>query len=154
VDNHKSIAINADLEFTREKFVNQGRIVAPEIHQLSSTEFTAFEAILHASRLPSDPGFWVRMGQADVYKEPLTEKRTIFGTSFRNRRTAETVTEEPEMLEIRDMSFWTRGIPFFYLPYAKVNLNDPFGPFQGITFRQDRVLGVQFYATWDMLKLI
>src|SRR5207237_272167 len=45
-------------------------------------------------------------------------------------------------------------IPFFYLPYARVNLNDPFGPFQGVTFRQDRIFGLQAYATWDMLKLI
>jgi hypothetical protein len=154
VDSHKAIAIGADLEFTREKFVNTGHVVAHEIHQLSSTEFTAFEAILHASRLPSDPGFVIAMDRADVYKEPMTQRRTIFGTPFIDRRTGREVQQEPEILEVQNMSAWARGIPFFYLPYARTDLNDPFGPFQGATFRQDRVLGFQVLATWDMLKLI
>ena len=154
LDSHKAIAIRADLEYTREKFVNAGHIVASEIHQLSSTEFTAFEAVLHASRLPSDPGFKVEMDQADVYQEPKTVRRTIFGLPFRDRRTGKVVEEEPQILEIQDMSLWTRYIPFFYLPYARTELNDPFGPFQGVTFRQDRIFGFQAYASWDMLKLV
>jgi hypothetical protein len=154
LDHHKAISINADLEFTRERFTNTGHVVAREIDQLSSTEFTALESILHASRLPSDPGFEIAMDRAEIYKEPLTERRTIFGTAFRNRTTGDVVTEEPEILEAHNMSMWARDIPFFYLPYARTNLNDPFGPFQGVTFRQDRIFGFQVYTTWDMLKLI
>jgi len=154
VGNHRAVAVAADLEYAREGYVNTGHLVAPEIHQISSTEFTAFQAILHASRLPSDPGFEIAMDRADVYREPLSARRTIFGTPFRDRRTGQAVDENPEILETRSLSFWARNVPFFYLPRTKTNLNDPFGPFEGISVRQDRIFGLQAYATWDMLDLI
>jgi hypothetical protein len=154
VGSHKAIAISADLEYTREGYVNTGHLVAREIHQLSTTEFTAFEGMLHASRLPSDPGFTISVDRADVYKEPRTARRTVFGTEFRNRLTGAVVEEEPQILEIESMTARVLDVPFFYLPSAKVNLNDPFGPFEGVTVRQDRVFGFQAYATWDMLDLI
>ncbi len=154
IDHHRAIAINADMEYARENVVNTGHIVAREIDQLSATEYTAFEAMLHASRLPSDPAFVVAMDRADVYQKPETIKRTIFGVPFRDRKTGEIIKESPEILEVEDLSLWLRDIPFFYLPYYRTNLKDPAGPFQGITFRQDRIFGFQTYATWDMLKLI
>lgn len=154
VSNHRAIAVNADLEYTREGFVNTGHVVAPEVDQLSSTEFTAFEAVIHASRLPSDPGFTLNIGQADIYKAPRRARRTIFGLPFRDRRTGQVAEEEPELLEARRMSIRVLGIPIFYLPRLQTNLNDPLGPFQGVTFRQDRIFGYQAYATWDMLELV
>jgi hypothetical protein len=154
VSNHKAISISADLEYTREGYANTGHIVASEIHQLSATEFTAFEAMLHASRLPSDPRFTISVDRADVYKEPRTARRTVFGTAFRNRLTGAVVEEEPEILEIDSMTARVLDVPIFYLPSARTNLNDPFGPFEGATVRQDRIFGAQIYATWDMLDLI
>lgn len=154
VSNHKAIAVNADLEYTREGFVNTGHVVAPEVDQLSSTEFTAFEAVIHASRLPSDPGFTLNIGQADIFKAPRRARRTIFGLPFRDRRTGQVAEEEPELLEARRMSMRVLGIPIFYLPRLQTNLNDPLGPFRGVTFRQDRIFGYQAYATWDMLELV
>ena len=154
VDNHKAIAVSADLEYRRAKYPNTGHLVAEEIHLLSATELSAFQAILHASRLPSDPAFILSFDQADAYREPRTVRRTIFGTAFRNRLTGQVVEEEPDILEVRNMSASFEGIPFFYLPSYRTNVKDPFGPFQEVRFRQSTVFGFQILATWDALDLV
>jgi hypothetical protein len=154
VSNHRAIATSADMEYTREGFLNAGHIVADEMHQLSSTEFTAYEVTLHASRLPSDPGLRIRMDRADVYRQPRRERRTIFGTPFRDRLTGEVVEENPDILETENFRILVRDVPIFWLPSTRTLLNDPFGPFNGVTLRQDRIFGFQALATWDMLELI
>gem|GEM_PF-886177 len=154
VGNHKAIALNADVEYMREGYVNAGHIVAEEFHQLSSTEFTALLARMHASRLPSDPGVVLNMERADVYREPKQVRTTIFGTPFRDRLTGEVREEEPEILEASNISVDVLDTPVFWWPFIRTDVNDPFGPFRGITFRQDRQFGFQTYATWDMLKII
>ena len=154
IDKHKAIATNADVEYTKQGYVNTGHLTAPEILQLSSTEFTAFDAVLSASRLPSDPGLAVRMSHVDVYQQPEELERTIFGTPFRKRESGEQVETKPEIFEAEDLTTELLGQPIWYWPFWKADINDPFGPFKGITFRQDRQFGFQTYANWDMLKLI
>lgn len=154
VDNHKAIAVSADLEYRRAKYPNTGHLVAQEIQLLSATELSAFQAVLHASRLPSDPGFTLNFDQADAYREPKTVRRTIFGTEFRNRMTGQVVEEEPDILEVTAMEAIVEGIPFFYLPSYRTNVKDPFGPFQEVRLRQSTMFGFQVLFTWDMLDLI
>ncbi len=154
VGNHRAIALAADLEYTRADYANTGHMLAPEIHQLSATEFTGFQAILHASRLPSDPGFEIATARADIYREPKSERRTIFGMPFRDRTTGMVIEESREMIEASSITFWTRNLPIFYLPRIKTDLNDPLGPFQGLSVRQDKIFGMQGYFTWDMLELV
>src|SRR5262245_4128436 len=154
VGNHRAIALSADVEYMREGYVNAGHIVAQEFQQLSSTEFTALLARMHASRLPSDPGVVLHMERADVYREPREVRTTIFGTPFRDRLTGRVIEEEPEILEASNLSVEVMDTPVFWWPFLRTDVNDPFGPFRGITFRQDRQFGFQTYATWDMLKII
>jgi hypothetical protein len=154
VSNHRAIAIGADMEYTRQNFQNAGHVVAPEIQQLSSTEFTAFEAVIHASRLPSDPAFTLNVDRADIYREPRRERTTFLGIPFRNRRTGEVLEEDPEILETQNFSIHVEDVPVFWLPSTRTDVNDPFGPFNGVTFRRDSIYGYQLYATWDMLKII
>ncbi|HEX3147509.1 MAG TPA: hypothetical protein VHR66_05460 [Gemmataceae bacterium] len=154
IDKHKAIATNADVEYLKQGYVNTGHLTSPEILQLSSTEFSAFDAVLSASRLPSDPGFSVRMDRVQVYQEPESLKRTIFGTPFRKRDSGEQVESKPEIMEAEDLTTELLGQPIWYWPFWKADINDPFGPFKGVTFRQDRQFGFQTYANWDMLKLI
>ena len=154
VAHHKAIAMAADLEYIRAGYVNAGHIVAEEFQQLSSTEFTALLARMHASRLPSDPGVVLSMERADVYREPRQVRTSVFGTAFRNRLTGEVVEEEPEILEASNLQVEVMDTPVFWWPFIRTNVNDPFGPFRGMTFRQDRQFGFQTYATWDTLKLL
>ncbi|HKB06184.1 MAG TPA: hypothetical protein VKD90_28570, partial [Gemmataceae bacterium] len=153
VTNHKAIAVAADLEYLREGYVNTGHVVAEEIQQLSTTEFTAIMSRIHASRLPSDPGLVLNVGRAEVYQEPRQARRGLFGP-LRNRLTGEIVEEEPEILEASDMSVEVLGTPVWYWPFLRTDVNDPFGPYRGTTFRQDRQFGFQTYTTWDMLKIV
>lgn len=154
VENHKAIAIHGDLEYTKEGFANTGHMSAQEIWQLNSSEFTGMMAELHASRLPSDPGFKLTTPQANIYRMPREAQRTIFGLPFRDRLTGSILEDEPQMLEASDVVTRLRDVPVFWWPRVKTNLNDPFGPFMGLTFRQDRLFGTQLYATWDVLDLI
>ncbi|MBO0700665.1 MAG: hypothetical protein J2P46_19870, partial [Zavarzinella sp.] len=153
VTNHKAIAVGADLEYLREGYVNAGHIVAEEIQQYSSSEFAALLAKIHASRLPSDPGIVVNTVRADIYREPRTERRGLFGP-VRDRRTGEILYEEPEIVEARELTTEVTGIPVWYWPFIRTDANDPFGPYRGTLFRQDRQFGLQAYTTWDMLKIV
>lgn len=154
VANHRAIAVKADLEYTKEGFINAGHVVAEEIHQIGETEWAAVMAEMHASRLPSDPGIKVAVDEASIYREPRTARRGLFGIPIRDRITGQIAEEEPEILEATGISAIVRDIPVFYWPRVRTNVNDPFGPFEGLTFRQDRQFGFQVYATWDMLELI
>ena len=115
VDHHKAIAMNADVEYMREGYVNTGHIVAGEFHQLSSTEFTALLARMHASRLPSDPGVVLSMERADVYREPRRSDKRVRHRiqespdrrSHRGRR-----SERQRPVEVMDT-------PVFWWPYVR-----------------------------------
>ena len=94
------------------------------------------------------------MERADVYREPRQVRTSVFGTAFRDRLTGEVVEEEPEILEASNLQVEVMDTPVFWWPFIRTNVNDPFGPFRGMTFRQDRQFGFQTYATWDTLKLL
>jgi hypothetical protein len=154
VTHHKAIANNADMEYTRQGYVNTAHVASPEIRQLSATEFSADEARLSASRLPSDPGFAIRMDRAEFYREPQTIRRNIFGIPFRNRQTGELVEEKPEIIDATDLNAELLGVPFWYWPFLRTDANDPSGPFRGASFSQNNLFGFQVYLDWDVLKLI
>jgi hypothetical protein len=154
VTKHKAIAIGVDLEYTREGYANAGHLMADELHQLSSTEFTALLASVHASRLPSDPGFLITMDRADVYQEPRGARRNVFGTEFRDRLTGRVVEETPTILEATDTQMIVEDVPVFYWPFLRTNLADPLGPLENLSFRQDRRFGFQTFVTWDALDLL
>ena len=154
VENHKAIAVTADLEYLKEGFLNAGHIVANEIYQLSETEFKAVFAEIHASRLPSDPGLKMAVDEADIYREPKQARRGLFGTTFRDRITGEPIEEEPDILEARRIRTLIRDVPVSYWPRSRTNLNDPTGPFKQLSVRQDRQFGTQVYTTWDVLEIL
>ena len=154
VENHRAIAIHADLEYIREGQANKGHIKGREIYQLGASEFQAVFAEIHASRLPSDPGLRITTPNASIYKMPREQRTTIFGTQFRDRITGELLEEEPQILEATDVTTRLGDVPIFYWPKLKTDANDPAGPFNGVVFRQDQQFGFQTYLTWDMLDLI
>lgn len=154
ITRHKAIANDADLEYTRKGYINTAHVTSPEIRQLSATEFSADDARLSASRLPSDPGLAIRLGQAEFYRQPRSYRQTIFGRLFRDRFTGEPVEETPQIVEALDVTTEVFGLPVWYWPFMRTNANDPFGPFQGASISQDRQFGFQVYFNWDMLALI
>ena len=154
VTNHRAIANNADMEFTRRGYVNTAHVTSPEIRQLSSSEFSADDARFSASRLPSDPGLAVRFDRVEIYREPLIYRETIFGKLFRDRFTGEPVAERPEIVEASDITTEVLGVPVWYWPFIRTDVNDPTGPFRGASISQNNLFGFQVYLNWDMLKLI
>jgi hypothetical protein len=154
VNRHRAVALNADMEYSKEGYANKGHLIAQELNQIASSEFQATNAEIHASRLPSDPGIRLTMAEAVIYQEPKQARRTVFGTEFRDRLTGGAVEREPQILEAQSIRTQIRDTPIFYLPSIRTDLNDPFGPFNGVTFRQDRIFGTQLFTTWDALELL
>lgn len=154
VDNHKAIALQGDLEYTKEGFLNTAHVVGREIWQLSETEFKVAFAEIHASRLPSDPGIKLTVESADIYREPRAARTGLFGAPIRDRVTGDALEEDPEILEARGVRTLVRDVPLFYWPFLRADVNDPFGPLDGVAFRQDRQFGTQIYTTFDVLELL
>ena len=153
VEKHRAVATHADLEFLQEGKANKAHVLGETINQLGAGEFQAVMATLHSSRHPSDPGLIVSMATAHIYKMPRAERRTIFGAPFRDRETGEIVEEDPTIFEADDVTTRVEGVPVFYKSHVKTDINDPFGPFKGVTFRKDNQFGFQAFLTWDMREL-
>jgi hypothetical protein len=154
ITHHKAIANDADMEYSRQGYINTAHVTSPEIRQLSATEFSADNALLSASRLPSDPGFAIRMNQVELYQEPLIQRRNIFGIPFRNRQTGELIEEKPEIIQATDVNTELLGWPIWYWPFLQTDAKDPFGPFREASFSQSNQFGFQVYLTWNMLYLL
>jgi len=153
VQNHRAVAINGDLEFTKQGFENPGRFTGKRISQLALNEWKVEDANLHASRLTSDPGFSIAFQSADIYQRDPQERRSILGLPFRDRLTGEVEEESPLYLDARSVTPELRGLPFLWIPRYRAQVNDPLGPFQGFGFRNDRISGTQIFLTWDLLDL-
>ncbi|MEZ6141838.1 MAG: hypothetical protein R3B84_14800 [Zavarzinella sp.] len=154
VDNHRALAIQSDLSFERYGNSNTAHLLADRVFQLSEDEFSMPDgALLHASRLPSDPGLQLRMDNVYVERLPEGLKETLFGLPFRERLTGKPVYERQTILEADNVRTQVLDRTVFWWPRLKANVNDPFGPLEGLNFRNDQIFGMQIYSTWDMLEL-
>ncbi|VTS00009.1 organic solvent tolerance protein : Organic solvent tolerance protein OstA-like protein OS=Rhodopirellula maiorica SM1 GN=RMSM_06261 PE=4 SV=1: OstA_C [Tuwongella immobilis] len=147
VNKNKAIAVDGDLEMFAPQVPYPAHVRASEIWQLSPEEFQVYDAEFSSSQLPSDPALTLTMDRATIQERKA--ERFFLGRLF-----AEDDSEETERIYTgRHMFTRMLGVPFFYLPYVRGNVEDPLGPLNNIAFRQDQIFGTQFLTTWDVYQL-
>jgi hypothetical protein len=125
---------------------------ADEIRQVAQNRFEASNAIVFASRLPSDPGFVVYGREATLEHRQVPVKglfgRPVVDATGQPMFEPELYgTVEPLILRVED-------VPIFYLPRAQGNLMDPLGPLEGVRVTTGQVFGFGLQLDWDMFELL
>jgi hypothetical protein len=153
VSRNRAIAVNGDLVFNKYGIAQPAHFHGDELWQLSQQEWRTIHGDANASKLPSDPGIQVTLAEATILERRIV-RRTIFGLPFFNRETGIEEEEPERWFRGRRVALEVEGVPVLWFPYLAGNVEHPFGPLQGIGFRQDRVFGSQIYTTWDLFELI
>jgi len=152
VPRHRAVAVNADLELSAKQLPDAVHLTGKEIRRLDRENWEILDGSTFSSKLPSDPGLQLTSPRTTM-RDRVVQQTNIFGIPYRDF--AGNPVEEPErILTVRNAVTRLADIPVFYLPYLRVDANDPLGPLTAIGLGQDRIFGTQVYTTWDMYKLI
>jgi len=148
-----AVARNADLELKDPKLPERLHLQAEELHQLGPKKFEADNAAVSASRMPSDPGLKVLLSHATL-EDREYERRTLFGIPLYDPVTGAPQKGSEKLVRGENAVLQLEGVPVFYLPVLQGDANEPLGPLQTLTFRQDRVFGTQILTTFNMYNLL
>jgi hypothetical protein len=152
VKRNVAVARSADLELKDPKLPEVLHLRADEVRQLGPKKFEADQAEVFSSRLPSDPGLKVVMTHASL-EDFEYERKTLFGIPLLDKNTGKPQIGYERLVRGENAVLRLEGVPVFYLPYLQGDANEPLGPLQTLTFRQDRVFGTQVLATFNMYSL-
>ncbi|MBY0513352.1 MAG: hypothetical protein K2P78_05515, partial [Gemmataceae bacterium] len=153
VTRSRAVALAADLEFGSSRVPDGVHVQGKEIDRLGPNDWEVIDGSAFSSKMPSDPG--LRIDAAHVkLQERRTIRRNIFGLPYRDIRTGEVIEGTERILTARNAYTRLGGVPVSYLPYLKTDANDPFGPFVGLSFGQNRMFGSQVSTSWNVYKLL
>lgn len=150
-----AVALDADLQIRRPGLADDFHLQAEELTQVSRDppRFEAVKAHVFASRLPSDPGLELVVARATI-EENKIERQGLFGRPIPDAKTGGTQTYTERLVHADNVVFELEGVPIFYLPHVQGDANEPFGPLQNISFKNDRVFGTSIFTTYNMWNLI
>lgn len=153
VGRNVAIATLATLELRDKRFPEPLFFKAAEVFQLGASEFRAARAEIFSSRLPSDPGLKLYIGEARLSQRRVP-RRNIFGRQFINMQTGELEEETERYFQGDEVRVKLAGIPVFRTPFVQGTLSNPVGPIHGVTFRHDSIFGYQFGVDFDVFNLL
>src|SRR5262249_29745945 len=116
-------------------------------------DFRAIHAEVFSSRLPSDPGLKLVMGEVQLSQRRIP-RRSILGQQFVNLQTGELEEETERTFHGEDVRVVVGGLPVFYTPTVNGAMSNPIGPLHGVTFRHDRIFGYHIGADFDVFNLL
>ena len=153
VNRNVAIALRSDLEIRQATLPYPIHFKAEELYQLNAKLFQAKQTEVYSTILPSDPGLKIQVREAQI-EERDAIKKSIFGRTILDRKTGQPQEFKEHLFTGRQNVVRLEGVPIFYLPYLKANVEDPLGPLENISLNYNRVFGFQVFTTWDMYELL
>jgi hypothetical protein len=152
VAHNRAIALAADLELSSPRIPDGIHLTGREIRRLDKDNWEVLSGSSFSTKLPADPGLRFDSSRVLLHEEtkPLTN---IFGIPYRDFEGKDVIGTE-RIMTARNSVGRLNGVPFFYWPYVRTDLNEPIGPLLGLGGGQDRIFGTQIYTTWDMYKIL
>lgn len=147
-----AVALRGDLEVKKADVAYPVHLKADELLQINPKLFQSKKAVVFASALPSDPGLTVQVADA-TFEQIEVPKRTLFGREVVDPRTGQPRMETQRIFTGRNMILRAEGIPIFYFPYLKGDVEDPLGPIENISFNYSQIFGFQLLTTLDVYDL-
>ena len=153
IERSRAVALTADLEMGAPALPDAVHLKAREVQRLGREQWEFYGTEVFSSKLPSDPGLKLSSNHVTMTERPEVQ-RNVFGIPYRDLRTGEKVEGTERLLTLRNAVTRFEDVPVFYLPYMRVDANDPLGPLMGVGFGQDRMFGTQLYTSWNIYKLL
>ncbi|MBI2806396.1 MAG: hypothetical protein HYX68_15560 [Planctomycetes bacterium] len=147
-----AVARKADLEIMSGKLYRPLHMITDELIQVNPKLYKAVGVGLYSSIIPSDPG--LIFNADDVTIDERQTERTYLGLFPAYDRDGKRVVDTERHFTGRNLVARIEGVPLFYFPYLRGNIEDPLGPFEGANISYDRILGFQLYTTWDIYDLL
>jgi hypothetical protein len=154
-DVNRSVAIITQGQVQVKQFGMQEPVFfqSEEIHQLNETTFEFKKGEAFSSKLPSDPGLQVFITDATV-EDKVIPLKNIFGQPQYDRKTGKPLTVEKTIMTSRNLLFELEHVPFFYLPYSRIDLREPLGPVQNFNFGYNQIFGLQLGVSLNFYELL
>jgi len=152
VTKSRAVALAAGLELASGKVPDGIHLTGKEVRRLDEENWEVLHGSVFSTKLPADPGLRFDSTRATLRQTPGT-RENIFGIPYRNFE-GEIVPGTEQILTARNTITRVNGVPVFYWPYLRTDLNEPLGPLIGLGGGQDRIFGTQIYTTWDMFKVL
>ena len=147
-----AVCLKADLEIRDPKLIYPVHVKADEVLQLNAKVYQANNAKIFSSLLPSDPGLTVEVKQVVVEEKEIASKG-LFGLPVIDKKTGLPATVVQREFDGDSFIARLEGVPVFYFPWLRGNVEDPLGPLEAIAFGSSRPFGFQFQTTWDLFDL-
>lgn len=148
-----AVALDADLQVHRQGVQDDIHMTAEELVQVTPTRYEAVKAHIFASRLPSDPGVQLVLAKATMEEEKI-ERRGLFGQPINDRKTGQPETYTERLIHGEGVQLQFEGVPVMYLPVVQGDANDPFGPLEQLSIKNDRIFGTQLLTTFNVWNLL
>jgi hypothetical protein len=152
VQRNVAIAVKTDLEIKQAKSAQSIHVKTPQLFQLNSKVFTAANAEVYSTKLPSDPGLKVVVKNV-VVEEREIERKTIWGRPIYDPVTGEQKVDKLHWFTGENLFLDVEGVPIFYFPYLSGDVEDPFGPLNNISVGEDNIFGFKARVSFDGFQL-
>ena len=136
--------LDAELLAAVPEYEGKIRIQAERMRQLSRSRFEARGAKFTTSRL-GEPGYWLQSDALTFEEVPTTVVDPLTG-----KRVAETT----RMVQGTGNSVYIEGLPVFYWPSWKTDVQDPTFYLNNVRVSDDNIFGFQVQTNWNAYELL
>ena len=136
--------LDAELLSPVPEYEGKIRIQAERMRQLSKSRFQANGAKFTTSRL-GEPGYWLQADELTLEEVPATVVDPLTG-----QRMADTT----QIVQGTGNSVYIEGLPVFYWPSWKTDLEDPTFYLNNIRVSDDDIFGFQVQTNWNAYELL
>src|SRR5262249_49688351 len=140
VKRNVAVAYQVEMSFRPPRLNENIGLRAPEVRQLDATHFEAYNAVVFASKLPSDPGLNVYVERVAL-EERVVPKLSLFGQPLYDRKTGQPLEDHVSWTKARNALFKVEDVPVFYSPYVVGDARDPLGPIEGLRAGYSQIYG-------------
>jgi hypothetical protein len=122
------------------------RLKADVLQQRDRQNFVAYGAAVTSSRL-GVPRYWLQSEEVQFNDSRIEEDLSVFAPTEVNR---------PTEMRASARSNWVYvgGVPIFYWPTFKTNLEKPSYYLSSVKFKNDSIFGTQVYTNFDVYQLL
>lgn len=149
-----AVCTQVDLEMKTPKIPYPVHVKTPVLLQTNAKTFEASQAYLYSTNLPSDPGLTIYLKKVTIEERDVPRRR-LFGGEVINPETGKPVVDRFHYFDGRNAFVNLEGVPVFWFPFLKGNVEDPLGPLDNLSFGySNAIFGFTFQSTWDVFQLL
>ena len=151
VHSQQGVVLDAEMLTPVEEYRGLLRLKADVLQQVNEQNFLAYQAALTSSRL-GYPRYWFQSNQISVQDRQIP-KRNEVGEVVIDPKTGEPAVDHELLADSINNFIYIGGVPVFYWPRIRTNLEKPTYYVDRIKFRNDNIFGNQVRIDWDAYQL-